>query len=32
MDEEEEKFFEKNYPEKKKNYYKILGVNKNANQ
>lgn len=28
--EDEEKFFETHYPERKKNYYKILGVERNA--
>lgn len=30
MDEEEEKFFTQHYPEQTKNYYRILGVPKNA--
>jgi len=30
IDENEEKFFETHYPEKRKNYYKILGVKKDA--
>lgn len=30
VDENEEKFFETHMPDKKRNYYKILGVNKNA--
>ena len=28
--EDEEKFFETNYPGRRKNYYKVLGVNKDA--
>lgn len=30
MNEEQEKFFEKHFPDKKRNYYKILGVKKDA--
>ena len=30
LDEEEEKFFNEHYPEQTKNYYRILGVPKNA--
>lgn len=30
LGEEEEKFFEKNYPDRRKNYYKVLGLNKDA--
>lgn len=30
LNEDEEKFFEKHFPDRRKNYYKILGVNKDA--
>ena len=30
LGEEEEKFFERNFPERRKNYHKILGVNRDA--
>jgi DnaJ-class molecular chaperone len=30
INEEEEKFFETNFPGRKKNYYKVLGINKDA--
>lgn len=30
LNEDEEKFFEKHFPGKKKNYYKTLGVSKDA--
>jgi curved DNA-binding protein CbpA len=30
IDENEEKFFSQHYPEQTKNYYRILGVPKNA--
>ncbi len=30
ISEEEEKFFETHFPDKRRNYYKILGVNKDG--
>jgi DnaJ-class molecular chaperone len=30
MDEEEQNFFNKNYPQREKNLYEILGVNRHA--